>query len=71
MEFSEYNRPEMLIFGKYASWTLFFQSILTNPIISEISLLWRHHFSTVVFDFNIGIYITVGVIRQICLQRGS
>ena len=50
MEFSKYNWatiseticPEMLIFGKYASWTLFFQNILTNPIISEISFLWRH-----------------------------
>ena len=29
--------PEMLIFGEWASWTLFFQNILTNPIISEIS----------------------------------
>ena len=44
MEFSEYNWatiseticPEMLIFGKQASWTLFFENILTNPIISEI-----------------------------------
>ena len=27
----------MLIFGKYASWTSFFQNIQTNPIISEIS----------------------------------
>ena len=27
----------MLIFGKYASWTLIFQNTLTNPIISEIS----------------------------------
>ena len=50
MEFSKYNWatiseticPEMLIFGKYASWTLSFQNILTNPIISEISFLWRH-----------------------------
>ena len=32
----------MLIFGKKASWTLFFQNILTNPMISEISFLWRH-----------------------------
>ena len=54
MEFSENNWatisaticPQMLIFGKQASWTLFFQNILTNPIISEISFLWRHHFST-------------------------
>ena len=45
MEFSKHNWatiseticPEMLIFGKLASWTLFFQNILTNPIISEIS----------------------------------
>ena len=50
MEFSKHNWatisetmcPEMLIFGKWASWTLFFQNILTNPIISEISFLWRH-----------------------------
>ena len=50
MEFSKQNWatiseticPEMLIFGKYASWTLFFQNIVTNPIISEISFLWRY-----------------------------
>ena len=51
MEFSKHNWatiseticPEMLIFGKYASWTLLFQNMLvTNPIISEISFLWRH-----------------------------
>ena len=54
MEFSKHNWatiseticPEMLIFGKWASWTLFFQNILTNPIISEILFydvitLWR------------------------------
>ena len=54
MEFSKHNWatisetscPEMLIFGKWASWTLFFQNILTNLIISEILFLWRHHFST-------------------------
>ena len=28
--------------GKKASWTLFFQNILTNPMISEISFLGRH-----------------------------
>ena len=47
MDFSKHNWatiseticPEMLIFGKEASWTLFFQKILTNPIISEISFL--------------------------------
>ena len=47
MEFSKHNWatiseticPEMLIFGKWASWTFFFQNILTNPIISEISFL--------------------------------
>ena len=47
MEFFEYNWatisekicPEMLIFGKQAFWTLFFQNILTKPIISEISFL--------------------------------
>ena len=50
MEFSKHNWatisetifPEMLIFGKQASWALFFQNILTNPIISKISFLWRH-----------------------------
>ena len=50
MEFSKNNWvtiseticPEMLIFGKWASWTWFFQNILTNPIISEISFLCRH-----------------------------
>ena len=36
--------PEMLFFGEYASWTLFFQNVLINPIISEISFLWRHTF---------------------------
>ena len=49
MEFSKYNWatiseticPKMLIFGKYASWTLFFQNILTNPMIFMTS-----HFST-------------------------
>ena len=54
MECSKYNWatiseticPEMLIFGKLDSWALFFQKILTNPINSEISFLWRHHFST-------------------------
>ena len=52
MKFSKHNWamiseticPEMLIFGKYASWTVFFQIILTNPIISEISFLSRHTF---------------------------
>ena len=34
------NLPEMLIFGKWASWALFFQNIPTNPVISEISCLW-------------------------------
>ena len=50
MEFSKHNwatisetiGPEMLIVGKSASWTLFFQNIRTNPTISEISFLWRH-----------------------------
>ena len=49
MEFSKHNWatileticPEMFIFGKETSWTLLFQNILTNPIISEISFLWR------------------------------
>ena len=43
MEFSKHNWatiseticPEMLIFGKYASWTFFFQNILKKPIIQE------------------------------------
>ena len=50
MEFSKHNWatiseticPEMLVFGKQASWTLFFQNVLTNPRISEISFMWRH-----------------------------
>ena len=59
MEFSKHNWatiseticPEMLIFGKQASWTLFFQNILTNPMISEISFLWRH--TLVLYSQNI------------------
>ena len=59
MEFSKHNWatiseticPEMLIFDKYASWTLFFQNILTNTIISEILFLWRHHFSTLYMTY--------------------
>ena len=47
MEFSKHNWaaisqticPELLIFGKEASWRLLFQNILTNPIISEILFL--------------------------------
>ena len=48
MESSEHNWayyiseticPEVLIFGKWASWTLFFQNILTNPIIHFINLI--------------------------------
>ena len=47
MEFSEYNWAtiseticrEMLIFGKQASWTLFFKNILTNPIIYDVITL--------------------------------
>ena len=58
MEFSKHNWatiseticPEMLIFGKLASWTLSFQNIPANPIISEISFLWRH---TLVFYYFI------------------
>ena len=61
MEFSEYNWatiseticPEMLIFGKYASWTLFFQNILTNPITSEILFLWRHTLVLYFFLFTV------------------
>ena len=67
MEFSEYNWatiseticPQMLIFGKQASWTLIFQNILTNPIISEISFLCRHTFvlySTRAFHQRLGIF---------------
>ena len=63
MEFSKHNWatiseticPEMLIFSKQAPWTLFFQNILTNPIISEISFLWRH---TLVLC-STGIYVLV------------
>ena len=59
MEFSKHNWvtiseticPEMLIFGNQASWTLFFQNILTNPIISEISFLWRR--TLVLYSFAV------------------
>ena len=55
MEFSKHNWatisetifPEMLIFDKQASWTLFFQNILTNAIISEI------HFYDVTLQYSI------------------
>ena len=61
MEFSKYNWatiseticPEMLIFGKYASWTLFFQNILTNPITPEILFLWRHTLVLYFFLFTV------------------
>ena len=49
---SETICPEILIFGKYASWTLFFQNILTNPITSEILFLWRQNFSTLFLSFH-------------------
>ena len=57
MEFCKHNWatiseticPEMLIFGKQASWTLFFQNIRTNTIISEISEM-TSHFSTLYSD---------------------
>ena len=50
---SETICPEILIFGKYASWTLFFQNILTNPIISEILFLWRHTLVLYFFLFTV------------------
>ena len=48
MESSEHNLadisgticPKMLMFGKKASWTLFFQNVLTNPIISQKKQGW-------------------------------
>ena len=46
---SETICPKMLVFGKQASWMLFFQNILTNPIISQIYFLYRSHFKTLLF----------------------
>ena len=55
MESSEHNwanisetiRPTMLVFGKKkASWMFFFQTILMNPIISQIQFFMTSHFST-------------------------
>ena len=54
MESSEHNwanisetiYPTMLVFGKKASWMFFFQTILTNPIISQIQFFMTSHFST-------------------------
>ena len=54
MESSEHNWaniseticPKVLIFGEQASCTLFFQNILTNPIISQISFSMTSHFGT-------------------------
>ena len=54
MESSEHNWaniseticPKLLIFGEQASWTLFFQNSLTNPIISQISFFMTSHFGT-------------------------
>ena len=37
---------KLLIFGEQASWTLFFQNSLTNPIISQISFSMTSHFGT-------------------------
>ena len=54
MESSEHNWtniseticPTMLVFGKKASWMFFFQTILMNPIISQIQFFMTSHFST-------------------------
>ena len=54
MESSEHNWaniseticPKLLTFGKQASWMLFFQNSLTNPIISQISFFMTSHFGT-------------------------
>ena len=54
MESSEHNWvniseticPELLIFGEQASWTLLFENILTNPIISQISFSMTSHLGT-------------------------
>ena len=43
---SETICPKLLIFGEQAPWTLFFQNILTNPIISQISFSMTSHFGT-------------------------
>ena len=60
MEFCKHNWatiseticPQMLIFGKQASWTLSFQNILTNPIISEIS------FYDVTLQYSMGLTVS-------------
>ena len=60
MESSEHNWaniskticPTMLVFGKKASWMLFFQNILTNPIISQIQFFMTSHFSTL-YIYNV------------------
>ena len=72
MEFSEYNWamiseticPQMLIFGKQASWTLFFQNILTNPIISEISF-----FMTSSLQYSINIVSSVFSLTDCTLEK--
>ena len=81
MQFSKYNCPtiseticpQMLIFGKKASWTLFFLNIiLTNPIISEISFLWHHHFSTLwpgITGYSVGIQVVY--MNNLCLTWQS
>ena len=39
-----YNR--MLNFGKWTFFVMLFPNTSTNPIISQIKFLWRHHFRT-------------------------
>ena len=68
MESSEHNWaniseticPKVLIFGEQASWTLFFQNILTNPIISQISFSMMSHFGTL---------CETRVVFKICINR--
>ena len=54
---SETICPELLIFGEQASWTLFFQNSLTNPIISQISFSMTSHFGT--------LFLTTSLVIQI------
>ena len=45
---------EVLVIGKKASWMLFFQNILTNPIISQIYFLCRHTLELYSFQRSFG-----------------
>ena len=60
---SETIWPELLTFGEWASWTLFFRSILADPVVSQISFLWRHHFGTLLSFFFFFFVIKVVVVN--------